>query len=136
MKLPTFPCAILFSMAFALTGYPIDQVGRNEPIERLAPMVDFTLQKGTNRPVSSATAKALGLGEDKIPATQVGFLPKGETLIRVFGVSAKNTNDLFIALIDNETHTATVWLTTRTSEIRATVLTSTNGPPQIVSNES
>ena len=35
-------------------------------IDRLAPIVDFTLQKGTNWHIGPATAKAFGLGDEKI----------------------------------------------------------------------
>lgn len=105
-------------------------------IERLAPIVDFTLQKGTNRPVGPATAKAFGLGDEKIPATQLILSRKEDARVHFFGVSAQNSNDLFIACIDQKTRRGTIWLTSRTGEIRATILTSTNGPPTAVSNDS
>jgi ankyrin repeat protein len=102
--------------------------------DRLEPIVDFTLQNGTSRPVGQATAKAFGLGEEKIPATQLILSRKEDTLVHFFGVSTGNTNDLFIACIDRNTRNGTVWLTSRTGEIRATILTSTNGPPKVVTN--
>jgi ankyrin repeat protein len=104
-------------------------------IERLAPIVDFTLQKGTNRPVGPATAKAFGLGDEKIPATQLILSRKEDTRVHFFGVSARYSNDLFVACIDQKTRSGTIWLTSRTGEIRATILTSTNGPPTAVPND-
>ncbi len=103
--------------------------------ERLALVVDFTLRKGTNRPISSATAKAFGLGDEKIPVIQIVLARKGEAAFQVFGVSAQNSNDLFVARIDRNTRRGIVWLTSRTGKIRATILTSTNGPPTVVPND-
>lgn len=105
-------------------------------IDRLSPLVDYTIQKGTNRPVGRATAKAFGLGDEKIPATQLILSRKEDALVHFFGISTQNTNDLFVACIDQKTHSGTIWLTSRTGEIRATILTSTNGPPTAVSNDS
>ncbi|HXR03674.1 MAG TPA: ankyrin repeat domain-containing protein [Verrucomicrobiae bacterium] len=104
--------------------------------DRIISIVDFTLKKGTNRPVGPATVKAFGLGDEKIPATQLILSRKGETLVYFFGVSAQNSNDLFVACIDQKTRGGTVWLTSRSGEIRATVLTSSNSPPKVVANES
>jgi ankyrin repeat protein len=104
--------------------------------ERLATVVDFTLQKGTNRPIRAATAKAFGLGDEKIPATQLILSRKEDTLIHLFGVSTLNTNDLFVARVDGKKQTGTGWFTSRNGKIRATILTSTNGPPEVVANES
>ena len=103
--------------------------------ERLAPIIDFTLQNGTNRPIRAATAKAFGLGDEKIPATQIMLGQKGEALVHLFGVSMLNTNDLFVARADQNKQTGTVWFTARTGKIRATILTSTNGPPATVPND-
>jgi Ankyrin repeats (many copies) len=104
-------------------------------IDRLTPLVDFTLQNGTNRPIGPITAKALGLGNEKIPATQLTLSGKEDPLVHQFGVSARNTNDLLVARVDQKTRTGIVWLTSRTGEIRATILTSTNGPPKPVPNK-
>jgi ankyrin repeat protein len=104
-------------------------------IDRLSPIVDFTLKYGTNRPIGLVTAKAFGLGEEKIPATQLILSGKEDPLVHQFGVSARNTNDLLVARVDRKTRTGIVWLTSRTSEIRATILTSTNGPPQPAPNK-
>lgn len=104
--------------------------------EKLSPIVDFTLKNGTNRPIGQVTAKAFGLGEEKIPATQLILSRKGETLVHFFAVSARNTNDLFVALIDQATRGGTVWWTSRSGEIRATILTSSNSPPKTVTNAS
>ena len=105
-------------------------------IDRLAPIVDFTLQHGTNRPVSSRTAKVLGLGDKEIPAIQIVLGKKGEPMVHFFGVSSRDSDDLFVAHIDKNTRAGTIWLTSRSGEIRATILTSTNGPPTAVSNDS
>jgi hypothetical protein len=110
--------------------------GTNTTSSRLASIIDYTLLKGTNRPILGTTAKALGLGDEKIPATQVGLLLKDDTQIHIFGVSRLNTNDLFIGRIDKNTRDGMVWLTSPASEIRATILISTNKPPQVVANES
>jgi len=104
--------------------------------ERLAPIVDFTLKNGTNRPIGPAAAKAFGLGEEKIPAMQLILGQKDDPLVHQFGVSARNTNDVLVARIDRNTHSGTVWLTSRSGEIRATLLTSTNGHPKAVANDS
>jgi len=101
---------------------------------RLSPIIDFTFREGTNRPIGPATAKALGLGEEKIPAIQAAILLPGESQIRAFGVSLKNTNDLFVALIDKVTRSGKVWLTSPAGEIRVTILTASNSPPKVVSN--
>lgn len=127
--------ALLLAMHLALIGRAEDSTNSVASTERLGTIVEFTLRAGTNRPISSATAKALGLGEEKLPAIQVGFLPPGETHICAFGVSLHNTNDLFVALIDKETRSGKVWLTSPTGEIRATILTSSNSAPQVVSND-
>jgi len=103
--------------------------------ERLDSIVEFTLKNGTNRPVGPATAKAFGLGDEKIPATQIILGRKDETLVHFFGVSMRNTNDFFIACIDQKTRNGTVWLTSRAGKIRATILTSTNSPPKAVTND-
>ena len=103
--------------------------------ERLASIVDFTLQNGTNRPIRAATAKAFGLGDEKIPATQIILGQKGEALVHFFGVSALNTNDLFVARADQNKQTGTVWFTSRTGKVRATILTSTNSAPEVVAND-
>jgi ankyrin repeat protein len=105
-------------------------------IDRLAPIVDFTLQKGTNWHVGPVTAKAFGLGDEKIPATLLILSGKEDALVHQFGVSARNTNDLFVARVDRNTRNGIVWLTSRSGEIRATLLTSTNGPPTVVPNDS
>ena len=122
-------------MQLSLIGWAEGSTNRVVGTGRLASIVDFTFRAGTNRPLLSATAKALGLGEEKLPAMQVGFLPPGETHIRAFGVSLHNTNDLFVALIDKETRSGKVWLTSPSGEIRVTILTASNSPPQVVSND-
>ena len=104
-------------------------------IDRLSPIVDYTLHNGTNRPVSSRTAKALGLGDKEIPAIQIILGKKGESLVHFFGVSSQDSNDLFVAHIDKNTRAGTIWLTSKTGEIRGTILTSTNGPPTTVPND-
>jgi ankyrin repeat protein len=104
--------------------------------ERLASIVDFTLKNGTNRPIGPVTAKAFGLGEEKIPATQILLGQKEDALVHQFGVSARNTNDLLVARIDRNTRSGIIWLTSRSGGIRATLLTSTNGPPKVVKNDS
>jgi uncharacterized protein len=103
--------------------------------ERLNPIVDYTLQNGTNRPIGPLTAKALGLGTNKIPVTTILLGKQDESVVHLFGVSAQNTNDLFVIRVDREKHTGTIWLTSRSGRIRATVLTPTNPPPMVVSNE-
>lgn len=105
-------------------------------IDRLSPVVDFTLQHGTNSPVSVRTAKALGIGDKEIPATQIILGKVDEPTVHFFGVSSRNSNDLFVARIDKNTRTGIIWLTCRSSEIRGTILTSTNGPPTVVPNDS
>lgn len=105
-------------------------------IDRLSPIVDYTLQNGTNLPIGPVTAKAFGLGDKKIPTTGIIIGQKGETLVHAFRVSALNTNDLFVARVDRNKQTAIIWLTSRTAEIRGTILTSTNGPPTVVPNDS
>lgn len=97
-------------------------------IDRLAPIIDFTLQNGTNRSIGPKTAKALGLGTQKIPTMQILIGSKDDPIIHQFGVSLQNTNDLIVARIDLKTHTGIMWLTSPSGVIRATILTSTNGP--------
>jgi ankyrin repeat protein len=104
--------------------------------ERLAPIVDFTLKNGTSRPIRTATAKAFGLGDEKIPATQLILSRKEDALVHLFGVSTLNTNDLFVARVDRNKQTGIGWFTSRNGKIRATILTSTNGPPEVVANDS
>ena len=118
------------------TNHPAGLTETNTPAnDRLAPVVDFTLQHGTNRPISQAAARVFGLGDEKIPATQLILSRKDDTLVHQFGVSARNTNDLLVARVDRKTRTGTIWLTSRTGEIRTTALTSTNGPPNVVPND-
>ena len=118
------------SAELASTNVPVINVAGDQ----IAAVADFTLQKGTNRPISSATAKAFGLGDEKLPATQIMLARKGETTLHFFGVSARNTNDLFVARVDRNTRAGTVWLTSREGEIRATIVTSTNAAPEVVPN--
>jgi len=87
-------------MQLSFIGRAEDSTNSTAGTGRLSSIVDFTIKTGTNRPILSATAKALGLGEQELPAIQVGFLPPGETHIRLFGVSLNNTNDLFVGLAD------------------------------------
>jgi ankyrin repeat protein len=79
---------------------------------------------------------AFGLGNEKIPATQLILSRKEDALVHFFGVSARNSNDLFVACIDQKARGGTVWLTSRSGEIRATALTSSNNPPKVVTNDS
>src|SRR4051794_17507626 len=104
--------------------------------EVLTPLVEYTLRSGTNRPIAGSTAKAFGLGEEPIPATQIILAQKDETLVHFFGVSAQNTNDLFIARIDRKIRTGKVWLTNPAGKIRGTILTSTNGVPETSPNDT
>src|SRR4051812_319653 len=96
-------CTFLFALQVSFAVRAADATGTRNTAGRLTPIVDFTLRTGTNRPISSATAKAFGLGDDKLPAMQVGILPVEVTEVRFFGVSTRNTNDLFVALIDKDT---------------------------------
>ena len=104
-------------------------------IDRLTPIVDFTLQNGTNRPISLVAAKALGLGNEKIPAMQILIGSKDDPVVHQFGVSTQNTNDILVARVNRNTRTGIIWLTSRSGVIRATILTSTNGPPTPASND-
>ena len=118
---------------------PAKQVETDSPTvarEVLAPVVEYTLRNGTNRPIAGSTAKAVGLGEETIPATQIVLAQEDENLVHFFGVSARDTNDLFIARIDRKTRTGKVWLTSPSGKIRGTILTSTNGVPEISSTNN
>src|SRR6266849_7060746 len=130
-----FLCAFLVALHLIFAARAENATGGESARGRLVPIVDFTLQKGTNKPISVATAKALGFSEEMLPATQAAFLLPGETQVHAFGVSSRNTNDLFVALIDKDTRSGKVWLTSPTGEIRVTILTSSNSPPQVVPNE-
>ena len=96
---------------------------------RLAPIVDFTFQNGTNRSIGPVTAKALGLGNEKIPSMQILVGPADHSVIYQFGVSLQNSNDILVAHINRETRTGIIWLTSPSGLVRSTLLTSTNGPP-------
>jgi ankyrin repeat protein len=97
--------------------------------DRLAPIVDYTFQNGTNRAIGPVTAKALGLGKEKIPSMQILVGLGDHTTVYQFGVSLQNSNDILVARVNRETRTGIIWLTSRSGEVRGTFLTSTNGPP-------
>jgi ankyrin repeat protein len=101
--------------------------------ENMAALIKFALRSGANRPVSSNTARAFGLGTDPIPATQLALGSKENPLVTMFGISRVNSNDLFFAQIDQIKRGGTVWLTSPSGKLRQAILTSTNGPPQVVS---
>src|SRR4051812_30031300 len=120
-------------LCMLLSGICLADVSQAE--DRLGPVVDLTLQKDTNKPISSATAKAFGLGDGEVPAMQLWFLPSKETQVRFFGMSLRNTNDLLMSLVDKNTRTGTSWLTSRTGEIRSTCEVKSNGTREGVPNE-
>lgn len=130
-----FFCALLVGLHVAL-GAP-GEITTNDTAapNRLASIVSFTFQKGTNKPISAATSRALGIGDEAVPSTQVAILFPGETQVHGFGVSSRNTNDLTVSLIDKNTRSGKVWLTLPAGEIRKTVLVSSNKPPELVPNE-
>jgi Tol biopolymer transport system component len=66
---------------------------------------------------------------------QLAFAAPGRSEAHIFAVSSQSTNDVVIALLDRKTRSGTVWLTSPEGDIRATILTSSNGPPQVVPNE-
>jgi ankyrin repeat protein len=104
--------------------------------DRLASVVEFTLRSGTNQSVGPLTAKAFGLGDERIPTMQIVLGQKEEPVVHLFAISARNSNDLFVGRINRNTRDSTIWLTSGAGEIRATVVTSTNGQPKAVPNAS
>lgn len=94
---------------------------------RLAPLVAFTFQNGTNRYIGPVTAKALGLGNEKIPSMQILASSADDSTLYQFGVSVQNTNDILVARINRKTRTGIIWLTSPSSVVRRTFLTTTNG---------
>jgi ankyrin repeat protein len=100
--------------------------------ESMATLIKFTLRAGTNRPVGSNTASAFGLGPGPIPAMQIALGSPDNPLIKMFGISQVNSNDLFFAQIDRVSRGGTVWLTSPAGKLRAAILTSSNVPPKIL----
>jgi hypothetical protein len=108
----------------------------NVPDERIAALIDYTVRKGTNRPVSIATSKALGLGEKEVPTMQLILAHNDGGPVHCFGFSTRNTNDVLVAVIDRDTRKGIDWLTSLDGKIRKTILTSTNAAPEVVANDS
>jgi len=97
--------------------------------DRLAPIIDYTFQNGTNRYIGPVTAKALGLGKEKILSMQILVGLADHSTVYQFGVSLQNSNDILVARINRETRTGIIWLTSPGGVVRGTFLSSTNGPP-------
>jgi Ankyrin repeats (many copies) len=114
----------LICIALALLCLALPAVAQTN---RLAPIVDFTFQNGTNRFIGPVTAKALGLGTEKIPSMQILADSRDHSTIYQFGVSLQNSNDILVARINRETRSGIIWLTSPGGVVRATFLTSTNG---------
>jgi len=72
-----FICACLLLTALSFTARAADSAGTNAINNQLAPVIEFTLKSGTNRPISAATAKALGLGNEKLLLRQIGLTKRG-----------------------------------------------------------
>jgi ankyrin repeat protein len=107
-----------------------DVADTNAPsVARLAPIVDYTFQNGTNRAIGPITAKALGLGKEKIPSMQILVGLADHTVVYQFGVSLQNSNDILVARINRETRSGVIWLTSPSGVVRGTFLSSTNGAP-------
>jgi ankyrin repeat protein len=104
--------------------------------ESMTVLIKFTLRLGANRPVSSNTANAFKLGNASIPATQIALGSKQDPVVRMFGVSQLDSNDLFFAQINRTTRSGTIWLASPMGKLRGAILTSTNGPPKTVSIEN
>lgn len=114
------------------TFVPDKSATNNIPDPQIIALRDYTLRKGTNHPLLAATAKVLGLGEEKIPALQLIIGNKEGGPIHCFAVSMRNSNDLFVAQIDRITRKGVVWFTSPTGKIRTTLLTATNAAPEII----
>jgi hypothetical protein len=95
--------------------------------DRLAPIVHYTFQNGTNRYIGPVTANALGLGKEKIPSMQILASLPGQSVLYQFGVSLQNSNDILVARINRETRAGIIWLTSPGGAVRGTFLMSTNG---------
>jgi len=99
--------------------------------EQLASVVELTLRTGTNQSVGPLTAKAFGLGEERIPTMQIVLAQEDDPFAHVFVVSTRNSNDLFVIRVERSTRNSILWLTSRAGELRATALGFTNGPPKL-----
>jgi ankyrin repeat protein len=108
----------------------------NVPDQRIAALIDYTVREGTNRPISIATTKALGLGEKELPAMQLILGHKDKAPVHLFGFSTRNTNDVLVGVIDRNTRKGITWLTSLDGEIRRTILMSSNAAPKVVANDS
>ena len=112
-------CTTLTFLCFSLTAVA--------QTNRLAPLVAFTFQNGTNRYIGPVTAKALGLGNEKIPSMQILAGSADDSTLYQFGVSLQNTNDILVARVNREARIGIIWLTSPSSVVRGTFLMTTNG---------